>query len=268
MIKVLLIALFGIVFTLSEAQDLLQIKSVEIAQPTGVSVDKGGYVFYAAFNGDIVRYNPDLEEKIEFSPSNPNTTTILEARQGLRIFTFHRDLQIFRLINRSLSLNEDYNFPPDLIGYVEIATSSADNNIWLIDQTGFSLKKYEIISHSLASVTSLDLLINFVSSEILYFKEYQNRLFISTKNEGILIFDNFGNYLKTYKKENVRFFNFFEDMIYYLEGDTLVKHNLYTDEHSITKLPKDAKWLYPLITQDYIYLFSKNKLVMYKSQQE
>lgn len=248
----------------SFSQNIQLIGSVEIKEPTEVSIDRAGNIYFATFNGDIIKYTPLLKEKFIFSPFNPNTTTILEAWQGLRIFSFHRDLQQYRLINRNLSLNEDYSFPTDVIGFAEIATPSYDNNIWVIDQIDFSLKKYDIFSKRVSSRTPLDQVLNPDNYEFLHCKEYQNRLFVSTRNYGILIFDNFGNYIKTYQNKGISFFNFWKDTIYFLEGNTLVKLNLYNEEAVNYELPSQMKWLFVLVFEDRTYLFSKDKLLVYK----
>ncbi len=248
----------------SYSQNYQLIKVVDIDEPTEVSIDRAGNVYYATFMGDIIKYSASLEEQLIFSPSNPNKTTILEAWQGLRIFSFHKDMQQYRLINRNLSLNEDYRFPTNMVGFAEIATSSYDNNVWVIDQIDFSLKKYNIFSNSVTSRTTLGLILNPDNYEILHCKEYQNRLFISTKNNGILIFDNFGNYLKTYQINSISTFNFWKDTMYFLEGSVLVKRNLYNDKTVNSELPTQKKWLFALVFEDRTYLFSDKQLSLYK----
>ena len=246
------------------SQNFQLIKSVTIDEPSEVSIDRAGNIYFSTFMGDIIRYNATLEDRFIFSPSNPNTTTILEAWQGLRIFSFHKDLQLYRLINRNLSLNEDYRFPTNLVGFAEIATSSYDNNVWVIDQIDFSLKKFEIFSNSISSMTTLGLILNPDNYEILHCKEYQNRLFISTRENGILIFDNFGSYLKTYQNNGISSFNFWEDYLYFLNEDSIVKLNLYKDETLQLKLPEPSNWLFIIIFEDRTYLFSTNQLAFYE----
>ena len=100
--------------------------------------------------------------------------------------------------------------------------------------------------------------------EILFMKEYQNRLFLSTKGQGILIFDNFGSYIKTYKYEGISFFNFWKDNIYFIEDSKIIQLNLYSEEIETKELPSKSIWLFTLIYDDLIYLFSKNQLELYK----
>ncbi len=260
----LIVFLQLVIFLRAYSQNIQKIKSIQISTPTEVSIDKSGNIYYSTFNGDIVKYDPLLKDQIIYSPSNPGAITTLEASHGLRIFSFHKDLQIYRLMNRSLSLSENYNFPENIIGFAETATVSYDNNIWVVDQIDFSLNKYDIFSKTITSRTQLNQLIDPDNYSILHCKEYQNRLFISTKDHGILIFDNFGNYIKTFQFINVPFFNFQDNWIYFLNADRLIKKNLYDDKIIEIELQSQKEWLFALVFEDLIYLFSTNRIVLYK----
>jgi len=246
------------------AQEFELVKSVSIQKATEVSKDRGGNIYYATFNGDVRRINNSLGNDEVFSPPNPNTAQILDAWQGLRIFTFHRDLQQYRLINRNLSLHEDYNFPGDLIGFVELATPSFDNNIWLIDQSEFSLKKYQIHTNQILSNTPLDLMLDLSDYEILHMREYQNRVFVSTRKVGILIFDNFGNYIRTFEYPGIEHFSFWTNDLYFIDDGKLIKIDLYSDEIATKKLPSDKSWSFVLIGDNLTYLFSEKSIHLYK----
>ena len=80
-INLLIFYLLPLAWNLNFTQYQL-VKSVEIIQPTDVSIDKTGNIYYATFNGDIIKYDPNLVQKFVFSPANPNTTTILVAGQA------------------------------------------------------------------------------------------------------------------------------------------------------------------------------------------
>ena len=261
-----ILSFFSIIFFNSHTfgQNFQLIKSKSIDEPTEVSLDRAGNIYFATFQGDIIRLDAQLENKLVFSPINPNTVTILEAWQGLRIFSFHRDRQIYRLINRNLSLDEEYKLPPDFVNFAELATPSFDNNIWIIDQVDFSLVKYNITLNQLMSRTPLDQLLDPDNYEILFCKEYQNRLFVSTRNNGILIFDNFGSYIKTFQYKGISFFNFWKDDLYFLKNNELVRINLYNEKMTTHPLPHTDEWEFILIYEHQMYLFSKNQLAIYK----
>ena len=248
--------------TLCLGQGFKFVKSIEILPHDKVSIDRGGRIYLSTFNGDIIRYDADLSNELVFSPQNPNRTDNLEAWQGLRIFTFHKDLQEFRLINRNLSLDERYLFPNNLVGFAEIATSTFDNNVWLIDQTEFSLKKYDIFKQSLQTSTPLNLILDVDDYEILHCKEYQNRFFISTKNRGILIFDNLGNYLKNISINEVENFNFWKDELYFISKTKIKKVDLYSNNVTEFDLPQGL-YRDVLIYDNSFYFFKDKSLSLF-----
>jgi len=248
----------------NDDKSFVLIRSQEIDSPSNVSIDQSGNIYLATYDGNIVKYSPDFNDKQIFSPSRPNATTALEAWQGLRIFSFHEELQTYRLINRNLSLAEDYSFNPNIVGYAEIATTSFDNNLWVIDQTDFSLKKININTGEVESSSRLNLLLDPDNYEIHHCREYQNRLFISTRNKGILIFDSFGTYLKNYNYPGIDYFNFDKDNIYFIRDNQLVFINLYDETVRSIDLPTGEKWLFALVFNRSTYLFSAKSINLYQ----
>jgi len=240
------------------------IEQVAIKAPTGVSTDANGNIYYASFDGDVIRYDRQLLNKEIFSPQNPAVIDQLEAWQGLRIFTFHRELQLYRLINRNLSLNEDYHFPADLVGFVQLATPTFDNNIWLIDQEDFSLKRYQILSNTIPVVTPLNLLLNPNKYEIHWMREYQNRLFVGVLNLGILLFDSMGNYIKTYGEPEISDLGFLGDTVYFIKDGQMVQINIYNDEKKIVPLPPGSPWKFIIFSNSELYLFTDVALAHYR----
>jgi hypothetical protein len=259
-----LIFLFIVVFLNGYSQTFEFINAISIVAPTGVSTDTNGNVYYATFNGDVVRYDGQLLHKEIFSPQNPARIDQLEAWQGLRIFTFHRELQLYRLINRNLSMNEDYQFPADLVGFVQLAAPTFDNNIWLIDQEDFSLKRYQIHSNTIPVVSPLSLLLNAKKYEIRWMREYQNRLFVGVINVGILLFDNMGNYIKTFEEPEMSDLGFLGDAVYYIKDGQMVQINIYDDEKKLVPLPSGGPWKFIILSVSDLYLFSDIEIAHYR----
>lgn len=259
-----LVILLILFFSTNASGQYTIVHSKGIQKPSKVSIDQAGNIYIATFDGDIIRLDPGLQSELVFSPQIPGATSVLEAWQGLRIFTFHKELQLYRLINRNLSLHEDYNFNPDLVGFAEVAAPTFDNNVWAVDQFDFSLKKLNIRQSRIENVTPLNLLLNPADYEILHCKEYQNRLFISTKNKGILIFDNFGNFIKTYPFQDVDYFNFLNDELYFIRDNRLTSIELYSDNISESVLPSEGRWLFALRFKNLLYLFSEENVFLYK----
>ena len=69
--------------------------------------------------------------------------------------------------------------------------------------------------------------------------------------------------MKKYQYNNVSFFNFWEDYIYFLEDGNLVKIDLYKDDTIRSKLPEISSWKFPVIYGEKLYLLSENEIALY-----
>ena len=244
-------------------QPIHAIAETEIPDPGMVSIDQTGHVYLADNSGNIYKYDASGKQAAVFSPPQTAKIQLLEAWSGLRIFCFQRDVQEYFFLNRFLTATGSYGFDPDKVGFAEMATPSFDNNLWVIDQADFSLKKYDITRNDIIMQTSLDLLLDRRTYRLGFMKEYQNKLYISDKTSGILVFDNLGNYLKKIEAQGIEYFNFYGDEIYFTQNHQLVFINLYNDTRRSIGLPEKAKIKFGLVGQnDQYYLFEGGKLLV------
>jgi hypothetical protein len=152
---------------------------------------------------------------------------LLEAWNTIKIFVFYRDFQEYVFLERFLGPMPNSDLNEEQIGFARLATLAADYNLWVIDETDFTLKKYDRQFNKVLYKTALDLLLDVREYDITFLREYQNNLFIADRNSGILVFDAFGSYKKKIGFKGVDFFSFHEDEMYYLQRDTLHFFHLY-----------------------------------------
>jgi len=264
--KFLVIPVLIVTFHLTRAQSLLLIDSLTVDSPTSVSMDRAGFLYFADQRGVLNKYDPNGHKILDFSPPRPAKITLLEAWQGLRIFLFYQDLQEYSFLNRFLVQQGEFTFNPEITGFVELATPSFDNNIWIIDQTDFSLKKYDIVQKGLQSKTAFDLLLDPDNYDILHMKEHQNKLYISDLNSGILVFDNLGGYLNSIARPGIDFFNFWENEVYFIIENRLEIIDLYDKTVESIRLPQHRQWRFVLMYEDLIYLFADSQLAKYQRE--
>lgn len=258
------IILLTFVFLTAEPNGKLQlINTIKLNGPTEVSVDRAGNIYVVDQTGDLYQYNTKGELQLDYSPRRPAEVTLFEAWQGLRIFLFFRDLQEYTFLSRYLN-NQQGNYEFSNTGFVEMAAPSYDNNIWLIDQTDFSMKKYGIFQQKILSSTPFDLLLNPDQYEITFIKEYQNKVFVGDKNSGILLFDNFGNFIRRYKQPGLDEFNFYEDFIYFIDDGKIKTIHLYDDSRQAISLPESTDFHHILIFGGRYYLFDDTSMQIYR----
>ncbi|MBL6447164.1 hypothetical protein JMN32_12655 [Fulvivirga sp. 29W222] len=233
-------------------QQLQLIDSILINAPVSASIDRLNQIYIADKRGNLSQYKNTHLVQI-FSPQQTGNITLIEAWNPLKIFIFYADFQEYLFLDRFLSASQRYQ-APELSRFSGMMTLSNDNNLWIVDYINFGLKKYDINFGDYTINTPFDLILNPDKYEITFIREYQNLVFISDKNSGILVFDNLGNYLKKIQVKGVNHFSFTGDELYYISGnDVLIKVNIYSDKRSTLSLPQDAL---------FAFLYDNNKLAL------
>lgn len=192
-----------------QGQELKKVKTVSLNQRVvQASIDRQGNVYIASDNGDIDRYDSEGNLAYHFSPDTKGNVSLIEAWQGLRTFVLYRDFQQYLFLDRFLNASVRFALDNDLSRYYQLATIAGDNNLWLIDQQELSLKKLDIELNEFLLETPFNLNLDPGNFDLSYIREYQNLLFISDKNSGILIFDNLGNFMETLEVKGLEYFSF------------------------------------------------------------
>ena len=229
-----------------------------------VSIDRQGNLYVASSNGDIDRYDREGAFTKHFSPTKKAEPALIDAWQGLRVFVFYRDFQEYLFLDRFLAPSERYSLASEkLASTVSLATVAADNNIWTFDNQNLSLKKVDVQNGEVLSETNLNFILKKQRHEFTYIREYQNLLFLSDKNEGVLVFDNIGNYIETIPLLGLDFFSFNDTELITLKGDTLISFELYTKEKKEVGLP-DPSYNFVLMENKRVYLFTKTRLDIFE----
>ena len=254
---------FLLEFQISHGQNFRLISDTTV-NISSISIDQDGYVFTVHKRGTLTKWDLTGFPLLTFSPSKLGSVTLLEAWQGLRTFLFYRDFQEFVLLDRFLTPSSNYDFPSLGTGYVQLATLGIDNNLWVIDINDLSLKKIDLLLKSLISNTSLEFLIKPDLYEINFMREYQNLLFINDGITGIMVFDNFGNYLRPIEVSGLTQLGFFGNEVYFLKNQELNFIDIYNLEGRTIDLSELGELELVLYYDQYLTIYSGSKLKFYK----
>lgn len=239
------------------AQNYELLDSIPIERPHKVSRDKQGNLYLVSQSGDVDKYDTSGELLEHFSPEKPGDITLIEAWNPLKVFLYYGDFQEYMFLDRFLTSTNRFSLS-QVSSYVGLATMSGDNNIWLIDYSDFSLKKYDVTLGRITIQQPFDLLMAKSNYDIDFVREYQNLLFFSDTDEGILVFDNLGNYLKTWPEMGVRYFNFFKDEMYFIKENEIHLYDIYQNVQRTEKIPRPA--IFASLAQDRLLLVSDDYL--------
>lgn len=234
--KVSLTLILLVISNALPAQYIL-LDSVQVNSPTYLTSDRSGNIYTGDNLGNIYQYDQELKLVNEYSPNKKGNISVLEPWNPLKIFVSYSDLQEYLFLDRFL-VNANRFRLNGLSTFVGLSAPSLDNNLWLVDFSTFSLKKYNLNFGQVDIDRPFDLLLDPKKFNITHIREYQNLLFISDKNSGILVFDNLANYLYKIDANDVEYFSFIGNTIIYIQGKNIVALDLYTGEKKTQMLPR------------------------------
>ncbi len=222
------------------------------------SMDASGGIFLSFEGGSITKYSPTLDSLFTYSPSKQGNTTLLESGTGLVIFAFYEFFQEYLITDRFLARPVRTKLASFFIDYIDIATQSQDNNIWLVETSNFRLLKYNVTVNRIETETILNTIIDTPNNHFTFIKEYQNQVFLVDEHSGIYVFDNLGNFSRKIKAFTKKV-NFQKNDMYYLENDTLITIGLYNNEKHVT-LFSENNLTGVLKNKNYTYLITTTRL--------
>ncbi|HYG40746.1 MAG TPA: hypothetical protein VD908_19105 [Cytophagales bacterium] len=244
-------------------QKLSLIKSFDFPSIHIVSIDVNSSFYVADQQGNIFKFDSTGRELNVYSPQRPSEITLLDASKTMNIFVFSRDLQQFRILNRFLSSPSYTEIDRDYIGYAYMAGPSLDNNLWIFDNSAFSLKKYDITLQNVTIEAPLDLILDTEAYNITQITEYQNKVYLNNVQSGILVFDNLGNHGAALPFKT-NYFNFLNDEIYFIEEGELIFYNLYSRETRKISSGEIEKAKYALAFNRKVLLFTEERISIFQ----
>lgn len=223
------------------------------------SIDINGGIFLAFEGGSITKYSANFDSLFTYSPSKVGDVTLLESGSGLVIFAFYDFFQEYVLTDRFLSRPTRTQLSNSSIDYVDIATQSSDNNIWLVENSGFRLIKYNVALKRIEFETALNTIIDSSNSNLTFIKEYQNQVFLVDENSGIYIFDNLGNFSKLLPATTNKC-SFYKTEMVYIDNRKIVEVDIYSNTRKETPLT-DSHNIGIMKHSDNTYLVSPTSLI-------
>ncbi len=248
------------------AQALRVEKTVSISTPTAFSINRGGALFVGDARGAVRAHDTTGRVTHNFSPPRVAEVAALDAGQNLRVFCFYRDLQEYQLLDRFLTPLPGYEKPtriaPDEAGFARLAALAQDGQLWLFDDTDFSLKKYNPVTRRISLHVPLELVLAGQDPLFVALREYQNLVFLHDGRGGVLVFDNAGNFRSKIAAGASGPIGFYGDELYFTREGELHFVHLYNGTTRRLPLPSGVGFLGVAVSPGTIYLLTRNRLLV------
>lgn len=239
------------------------IDSIKIDNAKHLAIDRLNNIYVGDDFGNVFRFSDDLKLSNEFSPDRKGNIAVLDPWNPLKIFLNYSDLQEVIFLDRFLINANRYKLN-DISSFIGLCTPSLDNNLWMVDYSSFSLKKYNLTFNQVEIEQPFDLLLDPNNYTITHIREYQNLVFISDSNSGILIFDNLGNYLYKIKGVGIEYFSFKNNKLIYCLEEKAYYVDIYSNEEVIKIIPGNVNRV--VETNKFTFFLSNNWLIRAKKQ--
>lgn len=244
------------------AQHWELINRLEIENVDQLSQDQQGNVYISNFKGDIFKYDKDGILIQEYSPQTQGRCNQIDAISALKVLVFYEEYQEFVLLDRYLSNDVRYRLASIDFGYISHVSLTMLQSVWMVDASDFSLKLWNATSRTLEENKSLVKVLNEDNADISGLYTYQNRTYLLDRNSGIYIFDIIGNFMQFVPGRELSSVGFFENQMYFRDGEQLIVKNLYKDGEITLPLMDNlnGKILYQ---RGRLYHFEESQLEIY-----
>jgi hypothetical protein len=224
--------------TILRAQDsssLYLIKKIEIAARF-VEVDRMQQIYALTDAHTIRKYSADGEFLKTFNENNLGEVSSLDVTNPFQIMVFYGEYQTVIVLDRSLS--EIYRFRLSDMNFVQLeaVALSTDNRLWVYDPNSFKL--YKIENSAKITIESPDL--TAILDESFFpksLREAEFQIFANDPEKGLIIFDNFGNFIQKLAIPGIEYFQVSGRHIFWMDNEmNLHRLHLKTYREEITPL--------------------------------
>jgi hypothetical protein len=208
-------------------------------------LDRLGNV-YAFFKGEWHKYNTgDTTECCRFAEHGLEAVDVFDVSNPQKIIVYQPDLQRGKILDRTLSVDNSFDFSTKPDYNIVLLGAALDDNVWAIDFFQHTLLKIE--RNTSAFIQKNDN-IGFAPNVPMLatcLRESPEAVYVSLPVEGVFVFDSFGNYQKTLPLKNLTNFQLINDKIVWYDNQkihTFDSNSLQTVEQPLPfTLPKNAK---------------------------
>ncbi len=185
----------------------------------------------------------------------------MDATNPFEIYLYYRDMGKVVFTDNQLSIRGEIELNTYLLMPSALARSF-DNGLWIFDLSDMELKKFSknmLISQHSGNILQVG---DGKSFEIREIQDQETKVYLNNAAAGILVFDNFANYLKTLPFPELESWQVHRDVLYFKKGEQLLRYDSRFLTTDTLDLPVSSGWKYFRISGDYLFLHYPDRVVL------
>lgn len=228
------------------------------------TVDQLGFV-YLIQNTEIKKIDLSQNKEKSFSSSLSGKITEADVSDPFKTLIFYKDFNKIIFLDKNLS---EMTSPIRLddLGYTHVLSvcQSVNGGFWIFDQRLSSLIYIDKNLNTIKESSSLsDLIGENMDQKQIFMLEKNDYIYLGISDEGILLFDSYGTYIKTFPLLNTGRFQVNNEIISYSRDGELYFYN--TDSFTEEKMPLPMHcYKQMMIVNRRLFIQTEGKIVIYK----
>ncbi len=242
---------FLAVASIGQAQSTIDINQVA----NFIDIDSQGNIFLVN-DIELLKYNQEGKLLYRYSNAINGSITSIDVTNPLRILVFYKESNAIIYLNQQLAKITDAIQIDDLSGIeATIVASSSKGGFWAYDALTMTLLFFD--NNRIMQKQSVNLAGYLNGEEPLYLVEQLQSIYLQTKNK-ILVFDIYGNLIKTLPFSSINKIRVVENSLHALDTSGIVNYNLLSKEKTVFSLSDYSNYVNAFLFKTRLVLQTKN----------
>ena len=228
-----------------------------------VEVDNLQNIYILTIDNRILRYDAELNKKFEYNDGSIGDIVSIDATNPQKILCFIADFNRILILDNTLAEIKMLDLSTTEFLDVTAVARSNDNRIWMFDPINQVLVKIDNLGNAQFTSNRLsDYNLGTVNPTII--REKENKVVMVDEDLGILVFDNFGQFLKMIPEKDVDYIQVFGPYIFYSQYGSFYQYHTKRFEKEPISLDGEGFIKFKM-TKEFVYLYGESGLIRKKT---
>lgn len=257
------------VFLLLVTLALTAFQTGEIKLISGIPFESAVFLTVDAFGNSyviadrqVMKFNAYGKPIQHFGNSKLGELRSVDATNPMKVLLFYPDMAQLVILGTQFAPQSTLELRNIGINQPTVACNSNNEGYWVYDLQDFQLKK---INRNLDIVFQSGNLVQLIGKQILpnFMTESDQKVYLNDPQQGVLVFDQFGSYLRTLPVKGLQYFRIVKNELIYTDGAVVKAMDLkLLTEHELL-LPPHGKIRTVEVATQQLYLLTNDSLNIY-----
>lgn len=228
---------------------------------TDFEVDKLGSIFIITSKNEIIKFDNTGKELFRYSNKRFGDVYSLDVSNPQKILVYYGDFKTAIILDNTLSEMTTIFLEELLLWDIQTIAMSNDNQMWIYDNAQKQVIKITYQGKTIVSSNSLHDQ-NMGDKIISQMKEFDQKVYLNTNGEGLIICDNYGQFIHIIEEIKTHHFQIFGESIVYLNDNRTIM--MYEDKmigtETLLEIKGNNKILDFHISDNMLYLLDQDGL--------